>query len=84
MSVRLGIFGVRALPSLAGAPSRGAEKVTRGYTPGPNDRAAFTARSAVAAARHTPRAQMQFWIDLMKEQRMLNRPVDAATLLAQP
>lgn len=29
-------------------------------------------------------AQMQFWIDLMKEQKMLNQPVDAAALLAQP
>ncbi|HLI20511.1 MAG TPA: ABC transporter substrate-binding protein [Stellaceae bacterium] len=29
-------------------------------------------------------AQIQFWIDLMKEQKMLNQPVDAAALLEQP
>jgi len=29
-------------------------------------------------------AQVQFWIDLMKEQKMLNQPVDAASLLVQP
>jgi NitT/TauT family transport system substrate-binding protein len=28
-------------------------------------------------------AQIQFWIDLMKEQKMLNQPVDAASVLAQ-